>query len=231
MKYFRPELYERLNSDDAEAVMKCAEKWRDASERYRDSLQPWIADAPLAVQKLGGKLSLHDADVVLWRRLDDSILGLVQTGRGYIFLHYRLTGEPVHSAAKLTGHPWTKRRNWLYDELSSANGHYLHRILFSNGETWDVPFSDLQILERRLSPKDRLTSTVPVLLGVGQGVSLTTKFITNSLKNIPTLGPNVSGSVFFGIGGGDYTKFLPVLPGAEGKPPRRFRQIAQPTGT
>lgn len=148
MQYFTPALFEELNSPDLNTAFAATEKWNDASRRYHESLTEWIQSAPADIRDLAMKFCGHDAKFMQSWSGGASFCLVVATESNLWTLSYQILSEPAHRPS-MSQHPcWSDAQNrlWLYDEVSKVGaGRYRHEILASDGSTFQIDFSDIQL--------------------------------------------------------------------------------------
>jgi hypothetical protein len=158
MRFFTPELYLRFNSRDDEIADLANEEWEKALGAYEVQLSGIQDKLPEQPRRLA-ELSLHDYELLGW---DDAtqpdlrpagvpipawsavtVLSLRQRDL-VVSLNYVLW-DIVRRYPAPNNWPFSKLRlHWLYDEVDLAPGEpgrFLHRILFSDGTTAEVPFA------------------------------------------------------------------------------------------
>jgi hypothetical protein len=158
MRYFTPQLYLQFNSDDDRQADAAQIAWDAALDRYREHLAGLRDDVPPHIMRLA-KLALHDAEVLAFdQRPPDpkprsaavhqqprmQILSVLRDDQERVVTILYSLADRVRTA-KARGWPFSSaRRHWLYDELDVApddRSTLLHRILFSDGLTVEIPFS------------------------------------------------------------------------------------------
>ncbi|MFN0195289.1 MAG: hypothetical protein ACKVT0_00975 [Planctomycetaceae bacterium] len=149
MKYFTPDLFEQLNSPNANERLDAWTRWDEAERDYRDARSSWLASAPAGIRKLVKKYCGHDAEIVSQNRTGTSILSLVVVGDSTLWtLNYRILSEPISTPPRDPAKHWSPadHRLWLYDELSRISArHFRHEILLSDGSTVQINFSTVQV--------------------------------------------------------------------------------------
>jgi hypothetical protein len=158
MRFFTPDLYLRFNSPGDEIANEADEAWEEALARYQRHLETIQDQMPQQARALT-ELCLHDCEVLGWDEamLPDlratseplpvwsafSVLS-VRRDSEVFSLNYVLW-DKVRRYPAPDGWPFSKSRpHWLYDEVdvaAGASGRFLHRILFSDGTTAEVPFA------------------------------------------------------------------------------------------
>lgn len=158
MRFFTPDLYLRFNSPDDDVADRANNEWEEALSSYEKRLAVLREQLPERVRTLA-ELCLHDCDVLGWDEATQpdlrptseplpvwsafSVLSL-RRGRGVVSLNYVLW-DKVRRFEAPPEWPFSKSgQHWLYDEVDIAPGEagrFLHRILFSDGTTAEVPFA------------------------------------------------------------------------------------------
>ena len=158
MKFFSRDLYARLQSPREEVVDEAEAGWEEAVAGYEDYLEKVRAEMPSHVRALADTY-LHDAEFLAlsenvqpvsppelspfpsWAAT--AVLLLKQEGTFRTLVYGLLDRVRTHDAPE--DWPLSKRnKHWLCDEvLMNADRHrgFLHRILFSDGEVVEIPFS------------------------------------------------------------------------------------------
>jgi len=169
MRFFTPELYARFNSAKRDEADKADEQWESAIRGYRKHLDRIRERLAPEVRELAD-LCLHDAELLspdqslqplvsvrlesvgpeaLWRAI--SVMPLKQD-RELMTLVYVLFDRIRHRPPP-RGWRFSKLRpHWLYDEIdldALQAGHFLHRVLLSDGRTLEIPF--ISAVVRRVS--------------------------------------------------------------------------------
>jgi len=165
MKYFTPELLERLQSSDEDESEKADEAWDLAikrSNRRMAGIKKWL---PKGVRKFEeDRICLHDAQLLRMARHDDVIEMVLETeppSRDLVVLSFRLSGDPEIDRAALPGRCESGRADWLYEEWDVDRAGRCHfEVLLSNGWSVKLPVRDLNYqIARRLFPEDELKQT------------------------------------------------------------------------
>jgi hypothetical protein len=168
MKFFTPELFVRLNSDNDDEIDQAEADWEAARKKYQKHFKRIEAKLPRPLVKLCNAVPLHDAVVERPRHLawtvyenDDrgehswTILSVRQPDAAYDLVYL----DPVEPSQlnRLVDSPVFTEENviWLYDEVSYQRGICMHEILFSNGVVLTIRFkgfkyAEMPLVSRRL---------------------------------------------------------------------------------
>ena len=156
MKFFSRDLYARLNSSREEEVDEAEARWEEAVLAYETYLESVRGEMPSHVRALTDAY-LHDAEFLALSEnvqpaflpetypywVANAVLLLKQDGTFRTFV-YGLS-DRVRTHHSLEGWPLSRlQKHWLCDEvLMNSDRHrgFLHRILFSDGEVVEIPFS------------------------------------------------------------------------------------------
>jgi hypothetical protein len=82
-------------------------------------------------------------------RFGPATIKLQLPGRAVVLV-YRTWGNVEISATSGDWENWNGPRLWLYDEIDVAwapFGMFVHRVLLSSGEVFEIPFSDVELIE------------------------------------------------------------------------------------
>jgi len=152
MKFFTPELYRLYNSSDEDEADRADELWEQAIQDYQAHLkthQDWL---PAPVRQLC-ELNLHDAKLLgtvssYQTGLSPVAVATLQQRELLHTLIYSLWDNLREQPAELDW-PFSKTHlHWLYDEVDvnpHSRGMFLHRILFSDGSTLEIPCQSVVI--------------------------------------------------------------------------------------
>ena len=162
MRFFTPELFIALNSQNEDVVEDALEKWEAARKDYREHFAKIEAKLPKPFVKLRKTVALHDSLAEpranpLWTvcQTDDqgehirAVISLRQEHAEFDLIYLDLVkpiawSKPVESEFFSDEHVL-----WLYDEAGLAkNGDFTHEILFSNGSVVLVTFQGFTYVER-----------------------------------------------------------------------------------
>src|SRR5207253_11271400 len=139
MKYFTPELIERLGSTDDAVAGAAHKEWENALQRYENYLKSIEAELPEHVREFS-ELLLHDAIVLSIVRRQEQLIMVLRKDippRDVLILTYFLTQEPVVDQNALAACCRGPVMDFQYDEfeLISENDRtvYSQSILFGNG--------------------------------------------------------------------------------------------------
>jgi hypothetical protein len=146
MKYMTAELLARYQSEDESAALQAFEQWEQAGESYRTELQALRQKLPQPAADLIDRFQLHDARVLFVGVHPAAVVFVLMLDGegGGLQLEYDLT-----KPATLTLHPEIAEDcplEWVYDELSATDGHFIHCILFSDGSELRLAFRSLRLL-------------------------------------------------------------------------------------
>ncbi len=153
MRFFTPELYRRFNSPDDGIADVADAEWEAAVADYRRHLEEIVGLLPESAVPLT-ELSWHDAELLSFdKRLPTGEPFSFLPWPAIAFLAVRQGGNLVVTDYVLWDDVRERREeNWpfstervhvLYDEIDldhSRPGHFLHRLLFSDGRTLEIPF-------------------------------------------------------------------------------------------
>lgn len=167
MKYFTPDLCEKLNSEDDAVVSEAVERWDAAVAAYDRRLKAIAHKLPTDLRRFVRGVYLHDAEVMPFSRGAGSVFpanGAKSTsanpmrGNRALCLHRNgriilLVYGGVEETRGVRKSTKASKRNtqtilWLYDEVDLADADvFSHEILFSNGETTHLVFRDFTFRE------------------------------------------------------------------------------------
>jgi hypothetical protein len=160
MRFFTPELYLRFNSDDDTVADRANEEWEAALAEYRERLSEIREEMPQEVNELAS-LDFHDAELLQVGETKkalggyDSIFGTphlvrpllisVRSRSEVIVILYFLWDDVRKNPSSVDWPFSTDQVHWLYDEVDLVDNHdfphFVHRMLFSDGRSLEVPFS------------------------------------------------------------------------------------------
>lgn len=175
MKFFTPELYERLQDFSSDTAMDAAEAaWDRARVRYQRHLARIKSSLPKELRHLLEKFYLHDAEVLSIGGQSNAffiVLRLDVPPHEMLVLTYQLLKEAVIDPQALRGREGSGRVLWMYDEVGLVRGKrggFSHSILLSNG--WEVRLrvSDLHLMRTRALYPVPGTSLAPVAAKVSR---------------------------------------------------------------
>lgn len=147
MKYFTPDLLERIGATDDDVADAAHAEWERAVVR---SNRRWkkIKDAfPEAVRCFDREnICLHDARLLSMGRKEATFVMVLETeppARHMIILTFLLENEPLIDPAALTSD--STGIEWLYEEWDLDSGNKCcFEVLFSNGWSVKLCFRDFQ---------------------------------------------------------------------------------------
>jgi hypothetical protein len=171
MRFFTPELFIEFNSSDDEVADRADKAWEAAIQEYHRHLAGLRDQIPTQVRKLS-ELCLHDAELLAFDQPSEPFFPLpfepLPFWSGFAILSVKLDDKIVSLIYVLWDHirkfqpkePWPfskQRPHWLYDEIDVApvpGGRFLHRVLFSDGMVWEIPFVSALIHRLTLQATD-----------------------------------------------------------------------------
>jgi hypothetical protein len=150
MQFFTPELYVQYNSADENLASSADELWEKALGTYQRHLDRLRAGFTASLRRLS-KLCLHDASLLTFIEYPAfAIIALQQDGRDTVLL-YRHLWNTIRKARAPGDWPFANTQvHWLYDEIDSESPRtrrYWHRILWSDGQVWEIPFTDVLVTD------------------------------------------------------------------------------------
>jgi hypothetical protein len=162
MRFFTPQLFVDLNSDDEAVVERAEQQWEAARKEYREHFRRIEERLPQALVKLCRMVSLHDSRVErsaspAWvvyesgqRGQRSQAIVSVRLERADFDLFYLDPPEPTRLTRPVDSVVFHEENVlWLYDEVYSLQGGvFSHEILFSNGNILRVTFRDFWYVER-----------------------------------------------------------------------------------
>ena len=147
MRYFTPQLVLSLNSSDSNIADGAVEHWEEAILAYRKHLRKLRAEMPVELQQIT-KLSLHDWNVVGSDRKGGTVVLVLKKDADIVVLGYLLSKKMRIIDAPDGWSFATEPLDWLYDEVDfDTENHksFVHRVLFSDGTTLVIPFSQCTV--------------------------------------------------------------------------------------
>lgn len=158
MKYFTPELFTALNSEDRAISRAATADWDRAVAAYERHLKSIRRKLPTAVRRLEA-IHLHDAEFIDFKELAPRSRNpvaqlMVRQQSDVVVLSYFLL-ERAKTTSAVCRSPFSdKFVHWLYDEIDvRANSRFIHEILWSDGSTQRFEFEHLAILSAQTQPK------------------------------------------------------------------------------
>jgi hypothetical protein len=162
MRFFTPELFVALNSQQEDVVDEAMEKWDAARNGYRKHFARLEMKLPRSFVQLCRTVPLHDSQI---ERLGDPVWTIVQTddegqqSRAIISVRREHTEfdlvyldivRPTEWSKPVESHVFSDEHVlWLYDEVGrTKNGAFTHEILFSNGTVVLLTFRGFKFVER-----------------------------------------------------------------------------------
>jgi hypothetical protein len=162
MQYFTPKLVLRLNSPDSKTVEEAMEQWEKITAIYKKKLQKVQRQLPIHSRQIA-ELSFHDWNVLgVWSNPDaekshgsiSPAYIVLSRNDEFVILGYLLIGKLQRGDAPREWSLSKQQVHWLYDELDMSEkgpASFIHRILFSDGTTLLIPFSNCQVMPLKLS--------------------------------------------------------------------------------
>lgn len=172
MRFFTPQLYVRFNSRNDDEADKANEQWEAALLEYRKHLGRVREHLPREARALT-EMSLHDAELLSLEESLEPLLSIRLEPFGPEVFWGAITLLPLRQNGTLVSliyvlsdrirqHPPVLRwrfsklhTHWLYDEIDvdeAQRGHFLHRILLSDGRILEIPFISAMVRRVALSP-------------------------------------------------------------------------------
>jgi hypothetical protein len=158
MKYFTPELYQRLQSLDDDRADAADDDWEEAIKRYRRRLAKMLPALPEGVQRFRkDRVCLHDARLWSIGRQGDTFVMVLQPeppAQTMVVLTFTLDGEPVIDKAAVPDHQNSDWVEWMYEEWDGdRHRRCWFEVLLSNGWSVRLPFRDFHyLIGQRLFP-------------------------------------------------------------------------------
>ena len=159
MKFFKPRLYLRYNSEDNAIADRADAEWERAIRAYRKHLSTFSDRMNGRVKSVAENLTLHDAEILsLQPEIPVQPWFQPPYSRGAATISLRNAGKITHlcyllwdevdEAPPPKGWPFSPLRvHWLYDEIDRAEAPwpslFWHRILLSDGRVLSIPFTDV----------------------------------------------------------------------------------------
>jgi hypothetical protein len=151
MKYFTPDILNRVRSEDEDVSAAAHDDWERATERYRRRVRRILPAFPEGVRRFkADHICLHDADVLRMGRTDHTFVFLLETeppASKPVVLTFTLAGEPAIETGTLTHARQGIPFHWLYEEWDLDRYQRLtFEVLLSNGWIVKLPFRDFEYL-------------------------------------------------------------------------------------
>jgi len=143
MRFFTPDLYLRFNSNDDEIADQANDEWEKAIDSYQRYLKK--LNLPESVKKLT-EINLHDAELSDFQEVDLHQTVMSLKNNQYVYcLIYQTTNLVRKDNFPQNWLFSDQRKHFLYDELDLQDSAFLHRILWSDGEILEIPFTFVTI--------------------------------------------------------------------------------------
>jgi hypothetical protein len=150
MKYFTPELLNRVRSRDDDVSGPAHADWERAIKRYHRRWRQIQARFPVSVQRFRQQLCLHDAQVLGMAQHDAEFLMVVQLeppAQTLVFLTFTLPENPQNDRNALLGGPDSSYLTWMYEEFDlDRQQNCYFEVLLSNGWAVRLRFRDFKFL-------------------------------------------------------------------------------------
>ncbi len=151
MKYFTPELLERLASSNDAVADAADQEWERALVRARRRWHKIRTAFPEAVQRFEEqRVCLHDARVLSMARQDDTFVAILHRqppGQEIVLLIFTLDEDPVIEPDVVPGHGDGHTITWLYEEWDlDRRGRCWFEVLLSNAWSVRLRFRDFRFL-------------------------------------------------------------------------------------
>jgi hypothetical protein len=151
MKYFTPELLERVASLDDDVADDAQDEWERAIVRSNRHWQKIKKAFPAAVRRFEeDHVCLHDAQVLRMGRDGDTfvmVLEMEPPSRNLVVLTFTLDGEPEIDPRALPAQREHEFVTWLYEEWDLDRGKRCRfDVLLSNGWSVRLCFREFQYL-------------------------------------------------------------------------------------
>jgi len=151
MKYFTPELLERVGSLDDDVADAAHADWERAVARWLRRWQKIKPAFPADVQRLvDEQVCLHDALILSIARQRDTLVVVLQRespAQDLVLLTFTLEGEPQIDPAALPAEHGTGGVTWMYEEFDlDRHQRCWFEVLLSNGWAVKLCFRDFRFL-------------------------------------------------------------------------------------
>jgi hypothetical protein len=162
MKYFTPDLIQRINSGDEDVEDAADNEWERALVRYERRWQKIRAAFPETVQRFNDdRICLHDAQLVSMGQQGNTFIMVLHPeppAQTTVVLTFTLDAEPVIDTAAVPGRPQGNWVDWEYEEWNrDRRGRCTFEVLLGNGWLVKLYFRDFRyLIAERLLPVERL---------------------------------------------------------------------------
>lgn len=141
MKFFTPELLERVASLDDDVADAADEEWEQAIARYHRRWQKIRSAFPPEAQRFQDEeVCLHDAEVLTMGRREEVFVIVLQKeppSQDLVLLNFTLKGEPQINPTALPPDNASGPTTWMYEEFDLDRTRTCRfEVLLSNG--WAV---------------------------------------------------------------------------------------------
>jgi hypothetical protein len=157
MKYFTPDLLQRINSLDEDVQDAADDEWERALVRYERRWQKIRAAFPESVQRFNDdSVCLHDAELLSMGQHGDTFVMVLQPeppAQTMVVLTFTLDAKPIIDTAALPDRAGGFT-DWKYEEWDvDRRGRQIFEVLLGNGWSVKLHFRDFQyLIGQRLFP-------------------------------------------------------------------------------
>jgi hypothetical protein len=163
MRFFRPDLYVRSNSQDFDDSLKAGDEWEASVKEYRRRLKSIRRLLPDKVIEFLDNIFLHDYMITMWVVWEPGFDGpwggeracsvWLKGSDGPCTVHYGLVRPPRFEPGALPPGLVSTQPCWLYDEFDvEPPGVFTHEILCSDGTVTTLHFKDFDFEMSGLLP-------------------------------------------------------------------------------
>ena len=151
MKYFTPELLERVSSPDDDVADAADRDWERAIRAYNRRWRRIQAAFPRTVQRFDqDHICLHDALVLSLGRQNNTFVFVLQMeppSQKLVILTFALNGEPEIDTTAFPSRDSSGVVAWLYEEWDlDRDKQRWFEVLLSNGWSVKLPFREFRYL-------------------------------------------------------------------------------------
>ncbi len=149
MRYFTPELMERLGSSDRDVARAADQEWDHRLEEYEAHLRLLEPTFPEQLHQFNALL-LHDARVLCLALSGNRLLMVLRKDvppGEVVALTYELIVRPDLDREALPAEQRSNVMDYLYNEFDREGAVFTESILFSNGWELRLRFRDVRVVE------------------------------------------------------------------------------------